>query len=82
MIGTMPTRVSLTAVYEPVENGWIQARIAELPGVITAAPTLEEAKDLLVDALREYLLGLQDDKGERLDGGAARGSIEVTIEAA
>ena len=53
--------VSLTAVYEPVENGWTQARIEELPAVITAAPTLEEAKGLLLDALREYLLSLGED---------------------
>ncbi len=77
----MPSRVSLTAVCEPVENGWVQARIAELPGVITAAPTPEEARDLLVDALREYLLALREEKGEWLGGGAAHGVIEVTIEA-
>lgn len=56
----MAARLTLTAVYEPVEEGWTQARIRELPGVITAAPTLEEAKDLLADALREYLLSLME----------------------
>ena len=56
----MASRISLTAVYEPVEDGWTQARIRELPGVITAAPTLEEAKELLIDALREYLLSLAE----------------------
>jgi predicted RNase H-like HicB family nuclease len=54
----MTTRLTFTAVYEPVENGWMQARIEELPAVITAAPTLAEAKELLVDALHEYLLSL------------------------
>lgn len=54
-------RLPLTAIYEPVENGWIQARFEELPEVITAAPTREEAKDMLLDALREYLLSLADD---------------------
>ena len=56
----MVSRISLTAVYEPVEEGWTQARIRELPSVITAAPTLEEAKELLADALREYLLSLAE----------------------
>lgn len=51
-------RLSLTAIYEPVENGWVQATIQELPGVVTAAPSLEEARAMLVDALREYLLAL------------------------
>lgn len=59
----MTARVAFTAIYEQVENGWTQARIAELPGVITAAPTLDEAKEMLVDALREYLLALREDGG-------------------
>ena len=54
-------RIALTAVYKPVENGWTLARIEELPAVITAGPTPEEAKALLLDALREYLLSLTDD---------------------
>jgi predicted RNase H-like HicB family nuclease len=51
----MTTQLKLTAVYEPVENGWTQGRLVELPGVITAAPTLAEAKEGLRDALAEYL---------------------------
>lgn len=59
----------LSIVYEPVENGWTQARIAEYPPVITAAPTREGAKEMVLDALREYLLSLTEqvgpDQGER-----------------
>jgi predicted RNase H-like HicB family nuclease len=51
--------LELSIVYEPVENGWVQARIAELPAVITAGRSREEAKELVLDALREYLLSLQ-----------------------
>ncbi len=54
----MSVQVSFTAIYEPVEDGWVQARIQELPAVITAGASLDEAKDLLLDALREYLLSL------------------------
>ena len=54
----MTQSFSLTVVYEPVEGGWIQATIDELPGVITAAPSLSEAKVMIVDALREWLLAL------------------------
>lgn len=48
----------LTPVYEVVEEGWTQARLREFPGVITAAPTRAQAREQLVDALREYLLSL------------------------
>ena len=57
----MAKPVFLTAVYEPVDDGWTQARLEELPGVITAAPSPEEAKDMLIDALHEYLLSLAQD---------------------
>jgi hypothetical protein len=46
----------LTPVYEQVEGGWTHATIRELPGVITAAPSREEAQEMLLDALREFLL--------------------------
>ena len=51
---------SLTAVFESVEGGWVQGRVAELPGVITAAPTRAQAEEDLRDALKEYLLSLQE----------------------
>ena len=53
------TPISISIVYEPVENGWIQARIEGIPEVITAAKTREEARALVLDALREYLLSLR-----------------------
>jgi len=46
----------LTPVYEDVDGGWTQARLVELPGVITAAPTRDQAEAMLLDALREFLL--------------------------
>jgi predicted RNase H-like HicB family nuclease len=60
--------VDLSIVYEPAENGWVQARIVELPAVITAGRSRVEAKALVLDALREYLLSLRqpaDVDGER-----------------
>ena len=47
-------------VFEEVGDGWIQARLHELPAVITAAPSREQAAEDVVDALREYLLSLRD----------------------
>lgn len=51
--------IPLSIRYEPVEDGWVQARIEELPPVVTAGPTREDARELVLDALREYLLSLQ-----------------------
>jgi predicted RNase H-like HicB family nuclease len=51
----------LTPLYETVENGWVQAWIKELPEVVTAAPTREQAEGDLRDALQEYVASLADD---------------------
>jgi predicted RNase H-like HicB family nuclease len=76
----MQQPIELTAVFENVENGWVQAQIAEMPGVITVAPTLDEARELLVDAFREYLLALGGTPERRdLAPGAHEQSIELLL---
>jgi predicted RNase H-like HicB family nuclease len=52
--------LAYTAVFEEVEGGWTQARIAEIPGVITAGESRGEARELLQDALREYLASFME----------------------
>ncbi len=68
---TRVERFELTAIFEPVEEGWVQATIAEIPGVITAGRSMDEAKALLPDALREYLLALGASQPEPEEGPAA-----------
>jgi hypothetical protein len=77
----MAASVSLTAIYEPVENGWIQARLKEIPAVITCAPTRSEAEELLLDATREYLLSLVDVDLETVPENGSQGNVEITLEA-
>lgn len=79
----MTGRLVFTAVYERVEDGWTQARIEQLPAVVTAAPTAAEAKELLVDALSEYLLSLSaPDHPSPPAGSAERLPFEIVINAA
>jgi predicted RNase H-like HicB family nuclease len=79
----MTGRLVFTAVYEQVEGGWTQARIEQLPAVITTAPTADEAKELLVDALSEYLLSLgTSDQPSPPAGSAERLPFEIVINAA
>jgi hypothetical protein len=77
----MAASVSLTAIYEPVENGWVQARLREIPAVITCAPTRGEAEELLLDATREYLLSLVEADPDESLGDGRRGSVDITLEA-
>ena len=70
----------LTPVFEQVEGGWVQAGLVELPGVITAAPSREEAQDMLLDALREFLLSFGDNSPATASSGEADGlTLTVTF---
>jgi len=71
--------VTYTVVYTIVEDGWVQAQLAELPGVLTVAPTRSEAAEDLLDAMHEYLLSLQQPAGERRVAEIDQASVEVAI---
>jgi predicted RNase H-like HicB family nuclease len=63
------SELAYTAIYEQVDNGWTQARILEVPGVITAGASRDEARELLRDALREYLASFMEGNREEADLG-------------
>lgn len=74
--------VEFTAQFDVAENGWVQGQLKDLPGVITAAPSLNEAKDMLADALREYLLSLGGTEGVETSKAIADAPLEIVIRAA
>ena len=69
----------LTVAFEDVEDGWVQARIVEVPGVISAGRTRDEARELVVDALREYLLAAGDEASQELRDASQRKSITLQV---
>ena len=76
----MPTDLTLTAVFTPDENGWTMAQLAEWPAVVTCGPTVDEAREMLLDAAREMLASYRDE-GRQPPIGA--GHVErVTIDTA
>lgn len=51
----MSDSLTLTAVFTPDENGWTMAQLAEWPAVVTCGRTVEEAREMLLDAAREMI---------------------------
>ncbi|RYG96763.1 MAG: type II toxin-antitoxin system HicB family antitoxin [Alphaproteobacteria bacterium] len=43
----------MTIVFEPAEEGGYTAYVAEVPGAISEGETIEEAREMVLDALRE-----------------------------
>jgi predicted RNase H-like HicB family nuclease len=55
---------------EPDEQGWIVARVVEVPGALSQGRTREEARENVIDALRLMLTPDDDDpsvSGERTE---------------
>ena len=52
----MSDRLRMTIAYdEPDEDGWIVARVVEVPGAISQGRTRREARENVIDALRLML---------------------------
>jgi predicted RNase H-like HicB family nuclease len=68
----MTEKLTLTISYdEPDEEGWIVARVLEVPGALSQGRTREEARENVIDALR---LMLSPDDG---DSGVPDGRSEL-----
>ena len=50
---------------EPDEEGWIVARVLEVPGALSQGRTREEARDNVLDALRTVLTPDDELSGRR-----------------
>lgn len=57
----MNDQLTLTAVFTPDEDGWTMAQIAEWPAVVTCGRTLDEAREMLLDAAHEMLASYRDE---------------------
>ncbi len=77
-MGKSPT---LIAVFTPDENGWTMAQLAEWPAVVTCAPTLDEARDMLVDAAREMVASYREGGREPPIGGGRVESLKINFAA-
>jgi predicted RNase H-like HicB family nuclease len=71
--------MELHVVFEPDEKGWVRATIEELPGVITCAPTLEEARELIRDALDEWLAALTSSERAAVGSEATRETLTLSV---
>ena len=72
-------RIRLTAVFEPGEDGWINARVLELPGANTCARSLAEAKEMLADAVRELIASYAEEAREAQSSRTRYETLEIDL---
>jgi predicted RNase H-like HicB family nuclease len=62
----MAASVDFTIAFEnPDEDGWIVARVLEVPGALSQGRTREEARENVIDALRTVLTPDEELAGQR-----------------
>jgi predicted RNase H-like HicB family nuclease len=70
-------KLQMTIAYEePDEDGWIVARVVEVPGALSQGRTREEARENVIDALR---LMLARDGGDPAVAGGRSEQLDVTL---
>lgn len=70
--------LDLTIVYEDAGDGWVLARVPQVRGAISQGETREEARDNVIDALRE-LLAVRFGAPPITHGNGDSDSLRVTI---
>ena len=66
-------------MFEPIEDGWWMARCEEIPQAITQGETLDEAREMLADAVR-LVLEVRREKAEReLRGNPREGVVREPL---
>ena len=59
-----------TVIYQPIEDGRIMASVPELPGAIAQAPTMEEARGLIQEAVELVREAYRDHAGREAPSGS------------
>jgi len=71
--------ITLTAVFTPDENGWTMAQLAEWPAVVTCGRTVEEAREMLLDAAREMIVSYRGEGREPPIGGGHTEPLTIDL---
>ena len=69
---------TFTAIYEGTEDGWWVATYPEIPGAISQCRTLEEARYMLKDVIKELGAARRSQADQELEGkDAVREPLEL-----
>ena len=74
--------LTLTAVFTPDADGWTMAQLAEWPAVVTCGRTVEEAREMLIDAARDMIASYRDEGREPPIGGGHVEQVMIDVAAA
>jgi predicted RNase H-like HicB family nuclease len=71
-----------TVLYQPIEDGWVMARVPELPGAVTQGRDLSEARMMIKEAVELLLESYRENAAKDVPGNAIWETLTVDVPAA
>jgi predicted RNase H-like HicB family nuclease len=68
-----------TVVYTPVEDGWIMAQVPELPGAVTQGRNIDEAREMIQEAVELLLQSYRENAKKDAPSGAIWETLSVEV---
>lgn len=75
------TKREYSVVFEEIEDGWIMARVPELPGAVTQGKDLEEAGENIKEAVELLLESYRDHAATTASPEAIWGTVTIDVPA-
>ena len=71
-----------TVVYQTIEDGWVMATVPELPGAVTQGEDVEEAREMIKEAIALVVQSYRENAAKDAPGNAMWETLQVEIPAA
>ena len=68
-----------TVVYEEIEDGWVMARVPELPGAVTQGRDQDEAREMIKEAVELLLESYRANAATSAAGNAIWETVTVNV---
>lgn len=68
-----------SVVYTPIEDGWIMAQVPELPGAVTQGRDLNEAREMIYEAVELLLQSYRENAEKDAPSGAIWETLSVDV---
>jgi predicted RNase H-like HicB family nuclease len=68
-----------TVVYTPIEDGWIMAQVPELPGAVTQGRDMDEAREMIQEAVALLLQSYRENAERDAPSGTIWETLSVDV---
>lgn len=68
-----------SVVYTPIEDGWVMARVPELPGAVTQGRDMDEAREMIQEAVELLLQSFRENAKKDVPSHAIWETLSVEV---